>query len=175
MNNDDDARRENTEFDKHDFGGRTSPLTRPMRSPTRALGAEVPPRAASTSAELDRLCGIRPVIAVAESEQQISAFDVDTTIAAARSRLQSTRRRRVVSHHRWDQTDILRPIEERAEGFRIASVRAVCPRAAPVIRRGPRRSVDATDHGRGTRAPGSSRDTRCRLDRRTHQRAASST
>jgi len=136
--------------------------------------AEGHPRAASTSAESDRLFGIGRAIAATEGGQQISAFDVDTPIAA-RSQPQSTRTRRVVSHHQRDQMDIPRPIEERAEGFRTAST-ASGPRAShPSGPAAPRLSLHPMGHRRGTRARDRTRDTRCRLHTRRHQPAACST
>jgi len=153
------------------IGGANRPAASRRRSTPSAEGH---PRAASTSAESDRLFGIGRAIAATEGGQQISAFDVDTPIAA-RSQPQSTRMRRVVSHHQRDQMDIPRPIEERAEGFRTAST-ASGPRAShPSGPAAPRLSLHPMGHRRGTRAPGRTRDTRCRLHNRTHPSAACST
>ena len=83
--------------------------------------------------------------------------------------------RRVGSHRRKNPRDIPRPIEECVEGSQTVSsardVTAFRP-SGPAARR---LSLHATDHGRGTRAPGRTRDTRCRLHNRTHPSAACST
>ena len=142
---------------------------------TRTRGAEVSPRAASAPAESGRLRGLRRVIAAAEGEQQISAADGDRWIGFARNQLQSIRTRRVVSHHRKDPMDIPRPIEERAEGFQIASSVRDVTAFRPSGPAAPRLSLHARGHGRGTRAPGHTRDTRCRLHRGTHQPTLCST
>lgn len=142
---------------------------------TRAPGAEVPLRAASTPGGSGRLFEMRRLIVVAEGERQISAFDVDIQIAAVRDRPRSTRRRRVVSHPRWDQTDIPRPVEERSEGFRTGSIASGLVGFRPSGPAARRLSLHATGHGRGTRAPGDTRDTRCHLHRRTRQWAVCST
>lgn len=141
----------------------------------RALGAEVPPRGASALAESGRLFGIRRVIAAAEGPQQISASDRDTQIGVARSQPQSIRTRRVVSHHRKNPTDILRLTEERAEGCRTASTATSLPPCRPSGPAARRLSLHATDHGRGTRAPGHICDTRCRLHRGMRQSPVCST
>jgi hypothetical protein len=70
--------------------------------------------------------------------------------------------------------DIPRPIEERAEGFRTASSASGLRASHPSGPAAPRLSLHPMGHRRGTRAPGRTRDTRCRLHKRTHQPAACS-
>ena len=146
----------------------------PLAQTDSTPGAEGHPRATSRSAESDRLFGRGRAIAATEGGRQISAFDVDTPVAA-RSQPQSTRTRRVVSHHRRDQMDIPRPIEERAEGFRTASSASGLRASHPSGPAAPRLSLHPMGHRRGTRARDRTRDTRCRLHTRRHQPAACST
>jgi hypothetical protein len=145
-----------------------------LAQPGSTLGSEGHPRAASTSAESDRLFEIGRAIAATEGRQQISAFDVDIPIAG-RSQPRSTRTRRVGSHHRRDPMDIPQPIEEPAQGFRIASGASGLRASHPSGPAAPRLSVHPMGHRRGTRARGRTRDTRCRLHTRRHQPAACST